>query len=50
MYPWFLALILGIIWKAFEDFWMEQLGDGEDAIREKLRSLKGGDELAPPLW
>lgn len=45
MFPWFQLLILWIIWKAFEDFWMEQLGDAEDAIREKLRSLKGGDQL-----
>ena len=43
MFPWFHLLIVGIIWKAFEDFWKEQLGDGEDAIREKLRSLKAGD-------
>lgn len=46
MFPWFHLLIVGIIWKAFEDFWMEQLGDAEDAIREKLRSLKGGEQLA----
>lgn len=47
MFPWFQLLILGIIWKAFEDFWEEQLGDAEDAIRAKLRSLKAGEEISP---
>jgi hypothetical protein len=47
MFPWFQLLVLGIIWKAFEDFWEEQLGDAEDAIREKLRSLKAGEEVSP---
>ncbi|MDQ3624805.1 MAG: hypothetical protein M3463_20370, partial [Verrucomicrobiota bacterium] len=46
MFPWFHLLIVGIIWKAFEDFWKEQLGDAEDAIEEKLRSLTGGEQLA----
>lgn len=46
MFPWFQLLILGIIWKAFEDFWKEQIGDAEDVIREKLRSLTAGEELA----
>ena len=45
MFPWFQLLILWIIWKAFEDFWMEQLGDAEDAIREKLQSLTAGEQL-----
>jgi len=45
MFPWFQLLILGIIWKAFEDFWKEQIGNAEDAIREKLRSLEGGEQL-----
>jgi hypothetical protein len=45
MFPWFQLLLLGIIWKAFEDFWKAQLGDAEDAIREKLRSLMGGEQL-----
>lgn len=47
MFPWFQLLILGIIWKAFEDFWEEQLGDAEDAISAKLRSLKAGEEISP---
>ena len=46
MFPWFHLLIVGIIWKAFEDFWMEQIGDAEDAISEKLRELKAGEQLA----
>ena len=46
MFLWFNLLIVGIIWKAFEDFWMEQIGDAEDAISEKLRELKAGEQLA----
>ena len=46
MFPWFNLLVVGIIWKAFEDFWMEQIGDAEDAISKKLRELKAGEQLA----
>jgi hypothetical protein len=46
MFPWFHLLVVGIIWKAFEDFWMEQIGDAEDAISKKLRELKAGEQLA----
>lgn len=45
MFPWFQLLILWIIWKAFEDFWMEQLGDAEDVIVEKLKELTPGEQL-----
>ncbi|AWK89440.1 hypothetical protein [Azospirillum thermophilum] len=46
MFDWFEKMIREVIWKAISDFFRDLAGKGEEAIRDKLRSLTAGEQLS----